>query len=168
MLKGVRGSQLRQIQALCSVGTFAGLGDGPLLERFATLQGEVAELAFAALVRGTGQWSGASAGASCATSTMRRTRSRPPGWSWCARPARSATPARWVTGCSGWPRALRSTPGSRRRGASFTSSGTPRAIRTWHRQRIATGMTLARCFTKSSSTCRNDTGHRSCFATSKD
>jgi HlyD family secretion protein len=50
MLKGVRGSGLRQIQALYSVGTFAGLGDGPLLERFATLRGEVAELAFAALV----------------------------------------------------------------------------------------------------------------------
>ncbi len=50
MLKGVRGSGLRQIQSLYSVGTFAGLGDGPLLERFATLQGEVAELAFAALV----------------------------------------------------------------------------------------------------------------------
>ena len=50
MPNGVRGSGLRQIQALYSVGTFAGLGDGPLLERFATLQGEVAELAFAALV----------------------------------------------------------------------------------------------------------------------
>jgi HlyD family secretion protein len=50
MPNGVRGSELRQIQALYSVGTFAGLGDGPLLERFATLHGEVAELAFAALV----------------------------------------------------------------------------------------------------------------------
>ncbi|HKI19602.1 MAG TPA: sigma-70 family RNA polymerase sigma factor [Isosphaeraceae bacterium] len=50
MPNGVRGSELRQIQALYSVGTFAGLGDGSLLERFATLQGEVAELAFAALV----------------------------------------------------------------------------------------------------------------------
>jgi RNA polymerase sigma factor (sigma-70 family) len=50
MPKSVRGSGLRQIQALYSVGTFAGLGDGPLLERFATLQGEVADFAFAALV----------------------------------------------------------------------------------------------------------------------
>jgi HlyD family secretion protein len=50
MPNGVRGSALRQIHALYSVGTFAGLGDGPLLERFATLRGEEAELAFAALV----------------------------------------------------------------------------------------------------------------------
>ncbi len=50
MANGVRGSELRQIQALYTVGTFAGLGDGPLLERFATLEGEVADLAFAALV----------------------------------------------------------------------------------------------------------------------
>jgi len=50
MQNGVRGTELRQIQALYNVGTFAGMGDGPLLERFATLQGEVAELAFAALV----------------------------------------------------------------------------------------------------------------------
>ncbi len=50
MPNGVRGSELRQIQALYSVGTFAGLGDGPLLERFATLEGEAAELAFAALL----------------------------------------------------------------------------------------------------------------------
>jgi HlyD family secretion protein len=50
MPNGVRGSALRQIQALYSVGTFAGLGDGALLERFATLEGDVAELAFAALV----------------------------------------------------------------------------------------------------------------------
>ena len=47
MPNGVRGSALRQIHALYSVGTFAGLGDGPLLERFATLRGEEAELAFA-------------------------------------------------------------------------------------------------------------------------
>ena len=39
MLKGVRSSGLRQIQALYRVGTFSGLGDGALLERFATLQG---------------------------------------------------------------------------------------------------------------------------------
>src|SRR4051794_34328795 len=43
-------SVLRQIQTLYSVGTFTGLGDGQLLERFATLQGDAAELAFAALV----------------------------------------------------------------------------------------------------------------------
>jgi HlyD family secretion protein len=50
MPNGVRGSALRQIHALYSVGTLAGLGDGPLLERFATLRGEEAELAFAALM----------------------------------------------------------------------------------------------------------------------
>jgi RNA polymerase sigma factor (sigma-70 family) len=50
MPNGVRGSVLRQIHALYSVGTLAGLGDGPLVERFATLRGEEAELAFAALV----------------------------------------------------------------------------------------------------------------------
>jgi HlyD family secretion protein len=43
-------SVLRQIQTLYSVGTFTGLGDGQLLERFATLRGDAAELAFAALV----------------------------------------------------------------------------------------------------------------------
>ncbi len=50
MPSGVRGYAIRQIHALYSVGTFAGLGDGQLLERFATLRGEEAELAFAALV----------------------------------------------------------------------------------------------------------------------
>ena len=50
MTNGVRGSATRQIHALYSVGTCAGLGDGALLERFATLPGEEAELAFAALV----------------------------------------------------------------------------------------------------------------------
>lgn len=41
---------LRQIRAVYSVGTFAGLGDGQLLERFTTRQGEAAELAFATIV----------------------------------------------------------------------------------------------------------------------
>ncbi len=40
----------RRIHALYSVGTFTGLSDGQLLERFATREGEAAELAFAALV----------------------------------------------------------------------------------------------------------------------
>jgi RNA polymerase sigma factor (sigma-70 family) len=46
----IRGSAFRQIQALYGAGSVAGLGDGPLLERFATLPGEAAESAFAALV----------------------------------------------------------------------------------------------------------------------
>jgi HlyD family secretion protein len=50
MSNSVRGSTLRQIHALYTVGTLAGLGDGPLLEQFATLRGEAAELAFAAIV----------------------------------------------------------------------------------------------------------------------
>jgi RNA polymerase sigma factor (sigma-70 family) len=41
---------LRQIGALYGVGTFGGLGDGQLLERFANREGEAAELAFATLV----------------------------------------------------------------------------------------------------------------------
>ncbi len=43
-------SASRRIHALYSVGTFTGLSDGQLLERFATREGEAAELAFAALV----------------------------------------------------------------------------------------------------------------------
>src|SRR5437899_1912827 len=44
------GTALRYLHTLFHVGTVAGLGDGPLLERFAAGQGEPAELAFAALV----------------------------------------------------------------------------------------------------------------------
>jgi RNA polymerase sigma factor (sigma-70 family) len=44
------GAVLRQIQALFDAGTVGGLTDGQLLERFATRNGEAAELAFAALV----------------------------------------------------------------------------------------------------------------------
>jgi RNA polymerase sigma factor (sigma-70 family) len=41
---------LRQLQTLFNVGVTSGLTDGQLLERFATRQGESAELAFAALI----------------------------------------------------------------------------------------------------------------------
>src|SRR4051812_4573276 len=44
------GSVLRQIRAVFEGGNGANLTDGQLLERFATRDGEVAELAFAALV----------------------------------------------------------------------------------------------------------------------
>ena len=50
MEKDPHASVLGQIETLHAVGTFTGLGDGQLLERFATLHGEAAELAFAALV----------------------------------------------------------------------------------------------------------------------
>jgi RNA polymerase sigma factor (sigma-70 family) len=50
MRKEQRGAVLSPIRALYSVGTFAGLGDGQLIERFIQRQGEGAELAFAALV----------------------------------------------------------------------------------------------------------------------
>lgn len=45
-----RGAVLRQVQSLFNVGTVGDLSDGQLLERFRTQSGEVAELAFAALV----------------------------------------------------------------------------------------------------------------------
>ncbi|MEJ7638365.1 MAG: sigma-70 family RNA polymerase sigma factor [Singulisphaera sp.] len=44
------GAVLRSIHTVFSVGTVGGLTDGQLLERFATRDGEAAELAFAALV----------------------------------------------------------------------------------------------------------------------
>jgi RNA polymerase sigma factor (sigma-70 family) len=44
------GKVLRHVRALYDHGTFAGLSDGALLERFAGRTGEAAELAFAALV----------------------------------------------------------------------------------------------------------------------
>jgi RNA polymerase sigma factor (sigma-70 family) len=44
------GSSLRPIRTLFSVGTAGGLTDAELLERFATREGEAAELAFAVLV----------------------------------------------------------------------------------------------------------------------
>jgi HlyD family secretion protein len=44
------GAVLRQLRTLYNVGTIGGLTDGQLLEHFATSVGEVAELAFAALV----------------------------------------------------------------------------------------------------------------------
>lgn len=44
------GTLLRYVRALYDFGTFAGLTDGQLLERFTTRSGEAAELAFAALV----------------------------------------------------------------------------------------------------------------------
>ena len=50
MQEGRMMSATRRIHALYSVGTFTGLSDGQLLERFATREGEAAELAFAALV----------------------------------------------------------------------------------------------------------------------
>jgi RNA polymerase sigma factor (sigma-70 family) len=44
------GASLRHVRMLFNVGTVGGLADGQLLERFATRDGEAAELAFAALV----------------------------------------------------------------------------------------------------------------------
>ncbi|HEV3165054.1 MAG TPA: RNA polymerase sigma factor [Isosphaeraceae bacterium] len=50
MARGHYGVALRQIHTLFNVGTFAGLTDGQLLERFLTQRDETAELAFAVLV----------------------------------------------------------------------------------------------------------------------
>ncbi len=50
MALGKSGTVARQLRILFHVGTVGGLTDGQLLERFATGQGETAELAFAALV----------------------------------------------------------------------------------------------------------------------
>lgn len=47
---GKQGVVLRQIHALFSVGRYAGLSDGQLIERFTSQNGEAAELAFAVLV----------------------------------------------------------------------------------------------------------------------
>ena len=45
-----RGAALREIGTLFGVGTFAGLGDGALLDRFVSAHGEAAEAAFATIV----------------------------------------------------------------------------------------------------------------------
>jgi RNA polymerase sigma factor (sigma-70 family) len=45
-----RGAALREIGTLFGAGTFAGLGDGALLDRFVSAHGEAAEAAFATLV----------------------------------------------------------------------------------------------------------------------
>jgi RNA polymerase sigma factor (sigma-70 family) len=50
MAKARYGTALRHIRTLFNVGTFGGLTDGQLLERFTACTGEAAELAFAALV----------------------------------------------------------------------------------------------------------------------
>jgi RNA polymerase sigma factor (sigma-70 family) len=50
MAAGRRGAGSRPLQALFSVGTFGGLSDGQLLDRFALGHGEAGELAFAVLV----------------------------------------------------------------------------------------------------------------------
>ena len=50
MARDCGGAALRSIHALFAAGTVGGLADGKLLERFATRDGESAELAFAALV----------------------------------------------------------------------------------------------------------------------
>jgi RNA polymerase sigma factor (sigma-70 family) len=50
MRNGQHGSVLRQIHVLYGRGTFAGLSDGELLDRFDSRDGEAAELAFATLV----------------------------------------------------------------------------------------------------------------------
>ena len=168
MPNGVRGNELRQIEALYSVGTFAGLGDGA---RWSGSRRYRARWPSSPLPRwsgGMGRWSGASAVASSVTNTMHRTRSRPPGWSWCARRARSATRVQWVTGYSEWHLVSRSTPGPRRCGAGSTSGASPRAEPRRLRQRMRTGTTSARCFTKNSGACRNDTDYQSCSAVSKD
>jgi RNA polymerase sigma factor (sigma-70 family) len=50
MAIGRNGAVVRQLRTLFNVGTFGALTDGQLLERFAAGRGEVAELAFSALV----------------------------------------------------------------------------------------------------------------------
>ncbi len=50
MAIGNNGAVVRQLRTLFNVGTIRELTDGQLLERFATGDGEAAELAFAALV----------------------------------------------------------------------------------------------------------------------
>ena len=50
MIEGDRGVVVRGVGALCRAGTFAGMSDGQLLERFLARGGEAGELAFAVLV----------------------------------------------------------------------------------------------------------------------
>ncbi len=57
-----------------------------------------------------GRWCCGSAGASCATRAMRRTRSRRPSWSWSRRPAHSGAAPTWADGCTWSPTASRSRP----------------------------------------------------------
>ncbi len=88
MAKGQRGGALRDVQMLLRAGTTVGLTDGQLLEDFRGRGGEAAERAFAALVERHGPVVLRPADRSCATSTRRRTPSRPRSSSWPARPAR--------------------------------------------------------------------------------
>ena len=50
MAKASSGTPLRQLRALFNVGTFGGLRDAELIERFTACSGEAAELAFTAIV----------------------------------------------------------------------------------------------------------------------
>ena len=84
------GAVPRSIHALLRAGTFGGLTDGQLLERFATPRRRGGR----AGLRGPGGAARADGPArlprrSCATSTTPRTPSRPRSWSWPARPDRS-------------------------------------------------------------------------------
>ena len=168
MPNGVRGYALRQIHALYSVGTFAGLGDGPLLERFATLQGEEAELAFAALVARHGPmvWR-------VCRRVLRNEHDAQDAFqaTWLvlgARPARSATAGtvgNWLFGVASRVSLDARAASSRRRlhERRYAECQNRRGCR----QRIGTGTTSARCSTKNSGACPSDTGRRLFCVTSK-
>ena len=71
------GTVPRQLRTLFNLGVTGELTDGQLLERFATRNGEAAELAFAALVERHGAMVFASAAMPWGIPTMRTTLSRP-------------------------------------------------------------------------------------------
>ena len=96
------------------LGAVGGLSDGQLLERFARRRRRRRPRRRSRRwSRGTGRWSGGSAGASWATRTTPPTPSRPPSWSWSARPARSGSTTRSAAGSTGSAARSRPAPGRR-------------------------------------------------------
>ena len=79
------GAVLRQLQTLFNVGTIGDLTDGQLLERFATDAGEIAELAFAALVERQQAMVWRVCLAILRDEHLAEDAARPRFWCWCAR-----------------------------------------------------------------------------------
>ena len=124
MASGTLGSSLKHLRDLFGGGTAIGLGDGELLRRYAASHDGPA---FEAWWRGTGRWSRRPAAPSCAITTMSKTPSRPPSWSW---------PARRLDPRGRCPRRLAASRGLSRRGPAehrteTESASTSRRSRRW-------------------------------------
>ena len=123
-------SGLGDFRALFQVGSFVGMSDAELLERYVTGCGGIAEVAFAALVERHGQTvlrvcndvlndpHDAQDAAQVTFLVLAK------------RAARSASAMRWRVGCSGSPGGSRPGPRSRRPDVGRTRGGGPR----WRRE----------------------------------